>query len=177
MKALLLEQKREVVTRIGDCRFYDHVYPCNMDPQAPLRTAAARLSQDPSSWRMEDFVFPPAAAGVQLQPATQAPQEEQGLQALWASSRVAGRFLLPTPDVIDNCYFESRELLLAHEGKYALSKRELQQRGLRRRLAAVAYARTLGPNHELSPGVTLGALLPAGETYPEFLTRMEIPST
>jgi hypothetical protein len=180
VKALLLEQKREVVTRFGDCRFYDHVYPCNMDPQAPLRTAAARLSQDPSSWRMEDFVFPPAAAGVQLQPSTQAPQEGQGLQALWASSRVAGRFLLPTPNAVDKagaCYFESRELLLAHEGKYALSKRELQQRGLRRRLAAVAYARTLGPNHELSPGVTLRALLPAGETFPDFLTRMENPST
>ena len=58
-----------------------------------------------------------------------------------------------------------------------LSKRELQQCGLRRRLAAVAYARTLGPDHELSPGVTLGALLPAGETYPELLTRMENPST
>jgi hypothetical protein len=83
---------------------------------------------------MEDYVFEPAAAGVQLQPATQAPQEEQGLQGLWASSRVAGRFLLPTPDVIDKaaCYFESRVLLVAHEGKYALSKRELQQRGLQR---------------------------------------------
>jgi hypothetical protein len=161
VKALLLEQKREVVTRIGDCRFYDHVYPCNVDPQARLRDATARLSQDPSSWQMEDFVFTPAAAGVQLQPSAQAPQEEHGLQALWASSRLAGRFLLPTPDVIDkagDCYFESRELLLAHEGKYALNKLELQQCGLRRRLAAVAYARTLGPNHELSPGVTLGAL-------------------